>query len=46
MVKVELKVQTLGSFLFYENSNPSGVFFNNVCFARVLPRESVSNVRP
>ena len=37
MVKVGLKVQILGLFLFYENSNPSYFFQTMFLFPRILP---------
>ena len=42
VVKVGLKVQTLGPSLFYENSNPSNFFQAMSLLARVLPLVRIS----
>ena len=42
VVKVGLKVQTLGPSLFYENSDPSNFFQEMSLLARVLPLVRIS----
>ena len=44
VVKLGLQVQTLGPFLFYENSNPSNFSQTMFLFARVLPLVRVSEM--